>query len=265
MSHATPRACHLHLHLLAAAAALAIAAGPLQAQQLIAPNAPVAGFSQSYLAAQFAQWASYYPTGANPTRDDTGAFSALGDQGSYFFLGASDGSGPVVRSVTVRSDQTLFVSLLSVLDYVGGSVQTEAAMREELGWVLGPVSNLSLTVNGVDATLPAGFGSLAQFRQDSPMFPITFVENNIYGIPPGVLPAISGGYFAAMQPLPVGNYTLHLTAHVDMTGPFTGGSLSQDITYNISSVPEPSTWAAMALGLVAISATTLRRRRSEER
>lgn len=255
MSHSLTR--------LASAALLTLVAGAGQAQQIIAPTELIGGFSQSYLTAQFGQWSGSYPVGSNPTRDDTGAFSAAGNQGSYFFLGASADETPVVRNVTVRSDQKLFVSLLSFIDYVGGAVQTEAAMREELSYVFGTVSNLSLTVNGAPVAMPAGYSSLLQFRQNSPLFPITFIENNIYGVPASVLPAIAEGYVVALEALPVGNYQLHLTAHTDMSGPFAGFSMGQDITYNISSVPEPSTWAAMALGLAAIAA--LRRRRNEQR
>ncbi len=247
---------------LMATVTLAVACGAAQAQQVLAPNAPIASFSQSYLAGQFGQWGSSYPNGANPTRDDTGAFSALGDQGSYFFLGASEKQTPIVRNVTVRPDQTLFISLLSYIDYTGPGVETEAALREEVGYALGIVSNMTLTVDGVPALMPAGYSSLQAFRQSSPLFPITFIDNNIYGLPAAVLPAIVEGYFVGLQGLPAGQHQLHFTAFSEPTGPFTGlFSLAQDITYNVTSVPETSSLAMMGLGLAAIAAGALRRRR----
>ena len=244
------------------AALAALASGPVLAQQLIAPDATIAGFSQSELAAQFAQWSSDYPVGANPTRDDTGAFSALGNRGSYFFLGASGTPDPIVRSVTVRPDQTLFVSILSYLDYAGGDVQTEAQIRQEVAYVLGVVSNLSVTVDGAPALLPAGFSSLQQFHQSSPLFSIVFIDNNIYGVPPDVLPAVADGFFFGLEGLPLGEHSLHFTAHSEPTGPFAGlFSFGQDITYNISSVPEASTRSMLSLGLLAMGAGALQRRR----
>ncbi len=246
---------------LAAASLMASVALPLQAQQLIAPDASIAGFSQGQLAAQFAQWSGAYPIGVNPTRDDTGAFSAAGNQGSYFFLGASGTEDPIVRSVTVRPNQTLFVSLLAYIDYVGGAVVTEADLREEIGYALGNVSNLSVTVDGAPALMPAGFTSLQQFRQSSPLFDMNFIANNIFGVPESVLPAVSEGYLVALQALPAGNHSLHFTALSEATGPFAGFTFSQDITYKISSVPEPASWAILTLGLLALGATGLRRRR----
>ena len=249
----------------ALATAATLASGPLQAQQLIAPNALIAGFTQSELAAQFAQWSSDYPVGANPTRDDTGAFSALGNRGSYFFLGASGTPDPITRNVTVRPDQTLFVSVLAFIDYAGGAVQTEAQIREELGYVLGNVSNLSVTVDGAPALMPAGFSSLQQFHQSSPLFSLVFIDNNIYGVPPDVQPAVAEGILVGLAGLPLGQHSLHFTAHSEPTGPFAGQfSFGQDITYNVSSVPEASTWSMLSLGVLAMGAGALRRRRSEQ-
>lgn len=244
---------------LASATLMAISAAPALAQQLIAPNAPVANLSQSYIAAQFGQWAMKYPSDNSPLLDGTGAKSAAGDQGSYFFLGGSWGTDPVVRNVTVRTDQTLVINLTSVIDWMGAGLVTEAAIREEAANVLGINPSLSLTVDGAPALMPAGFNSLAQFRQQSPLFPLNFSANNVYGWPESVAPAIVDGYLVAMQPLSQGMHSLHVTTLTQGIGPLAGYSFSQDVTYNISAVPEPSTWLSLALGLALIGSLKLRR------
>lgn len=166
---------------LATAALLALAANATQAQQLIAPNVPVGSLSQSDIAAQFGQWVMNYPLASSPLLDATGAHSAVGDQGSYFFLGGSFASDPVVRNVTVRSNQTLVINLTSVIDWMGSGLNTEALIREEAANVLGINPALALTVNGAAATLPAGFSSLGQLRQSSPLFQLNFGPNNPAG------------------------------------------------------------------------------------
>jgi hypothetical protein len=246
---------------LACAATLALASGPLHAQQLIAPTSPVASFSQPYLYAQFSQWEFSFPAATSPLLDQTGAYAGSGDQGRYFFLAGSLTGDPLVRSVTVRADQKLLISPISILYWTDPVFDTEAKMREDALNVLGVVTNLSVTIDGLPALMPAGYTSLDQFRQSAPLFPFTLVEGNITGYAPGVFPAIVEGYFMALDALPIGNHQLRFTALATSVGPYEGYSFAQDITYNITSVPEASTWAMMGLGLVAISAGALRRQR----
>lgn len=245
---------------LASAALLALAVNGVNAQQLLDPGAPVASYSQSYLSGALAQWEYSFPAATNPLLDTTGAATASGDQGKYFFLAASLSDAPVVRNVTVRSDQILVFSPISILYWADAVMDTEAKMRADAIKVLGTVSNLTVTVDGADALLPAGVSSTQAFRQSSPLFPFTLVQDNITGYAPGVFPGLTEGFTFAMAPLAAGNHTLRFTALMNSDYGFT---FAQDITYNISAVPEPSTWAAMALGLAAIA--VLRRRRSEER
>ncbi len=246
---------------MAAAALLALGCATARAQQLIAPTATVAGLSQSFIAAQFGQWALAYPAATNPLLDATGANSAAGNQGSYFFLGGSFSQDPVVRNVKVRPDQTLVINLTSVLDWMGPGVDTEALIREEAANVLGINPVLSLSVDGASALMPNGFTSLEQFRQSSPLFPLTFIDGNVFGWPASVVPAIVDGYIVALQGLSLGQHQLHVTTLTRGMGPFDGYSFTQDVTYNITSVPEPGTWATMGLGLLAIGAGAAFRRR----
>ncbi len=242
-----------HLRPLAAAAALlALSAGPAGAQQLIAPEAMVGGYSQSFIMAQFGQWVLAHPAATSPLLDPTGAHSALGDQGQYFFLGGSFDGNPLVRAATVRSDQTLFLNLQVVIAWPDAD-ETEAELRALANHVLGTVNSMSITVDGAPALLPAGFASLEQMRHASPLFPLNVIEGNLGGWPPGVYPAIADGYLIAMEGLSAGNHQIRWTFDSSPTGPFAGQWTNlQDITYNITAVPEPGSLALLSLGLVAI-------------
>ena len=252
MSQSLTRLSHV-----TAAALLALAAQGVQAQQLLQPNAPVAGYSQSYLSAALAQWEYSFPAATSPLLDTTGAATASGNQGTYFFLAASVTEDPVVRNVTVRNDQTLVFSPITVLYWADAVFDTEAKLRADAIKVLGTVTNLTVTVDGAAALLPAGVSSTQAFRQSGPLFDFTLVPDNITGYAPGVFPAITEGFTFALAPLPTGQHTLRFTALMNSDYGFT---FAQDIAYNISAVPEPSTWASLGLGLVAIGARSLRRR-----
>lgn len=259
--HVFPLAFKRGLMPLAAAVIVAAVASPVRAQQIIAPDATIASFSQSYLSARWVQWIASYTAPTNPAFDATGAYSAAGDQGSYFFLAGTFGNDPVVRNVTVRADQTLFFPLIGVISMIPYFGSTEAEIRKDASDTIGVASNLSVMLDGAPALLPSGVSSLQDFRQYSPMFPMTFIEDNIYGLPASVLDTVADGFFVGMEALPQGTHELHFTARVDGIGVYEGYGFSQDITYRITSVPEPGTWAMLCLGLMALGATARVRRR----
>ncbi|WP_263558491.1 PEP-CTERM sorting domain-containing protein [Paucibacter sp. B2R-40] len=252
---------------LAAATILAIAAVPLRAQQLIAPDTMVGGYSQSFLSAQMAQWEFSILPATNPILDMTGAHTAQGDQGSYFFLASTFSQDPVVRNVTVRTDQTLVFSPVTIIYWADAQVYTEADMRTHAAYALGDVSNLTVTVDGAPALLPNGINSLDPFLQASPLFPLSLppggIIESMWGYPTGTFPAVTLGYTFALEGLSAGQHQLHFTSTFVSTGPYAGGPpTSYDVTYNINAVPEPGTWALMGLGLLAIGAGAIHRRRA---
>lgn len=249
------------LALPAVALALATASLAVQAQQIIAPTAMVGGMSQSDLMMDFGNWTASHTVATSPSTDTTGANAAAGDRGSYFYLTGSGDATPVVRQVTVRTDQTLMINLVAFFYWEDPAIRDEAGIRADLVDLWGTVSNLSLTVNGAAPAMPAGTTSLNQFLQSSPYFSLNFAPGNVFGWPASTWPAVVESYMVGLQGLTPGQHQLHFTSRVDSTGAFAGLNFAQDITYNITAVPEASTLATLSLGLLVMAAGALRRRR----
>jgi hypothetical protein len=265
-SHTQPFAGSVTRRLAPLAAALAImaGAGPAEAQQLFAPNALIGGIDQSALYTKYTRWALSFSNADGLFTDPDGAIAtAAGNQGPLFFLAGSGDGTPVVRNVTLRSDQTVVISPVSVF-YIEDPVNnTEAIMRADAEFVLGIVTDLSVSINGAPALLPGGV-TLDDYRLFSTFGPRTLGPDNLFGVPPADYLGITYGYLMALQALPVGQHVLRFTALSTSTGPYAGSSFYQDITYNINSisaVPEASTWAMMSLGLAVLAGGSMRRRR----
>ena len=235
-----------------AAVAFVMVAPALQAQQLLTPDATVASFSQSYLSAKWWSWALLYPNGSNPVTDTSGVHSSLGDQGSYFFLAGALGSDPVTRTVTVRNDQVLFFPIFTVPSVIPYFGSTEAEIRADAADNVGTLASAAVTFDGAPAILPAGTSSLDDYRQQSPLFPLAFGANNIYGLPVSVLDTVSDGWWVAMAPLGDGAHTLQFTATAEGKGAYAGMTFSQDNTYHINVVPEAGSATMLGAGLALL-------------
>jgi hypothetical protein len=56
--------------------------------------------------------------------------------------------------------------------------------------------------------------NLENYRIQSPLFDVTFPENNIFSVKPGSTKAVSDGYWVFLEPLTVGKHELEFSASV---------------------------------------------------
>lgn len=234
---------------------------------VIAPDQAVSGFSQAELTARWWQWMISYPAATNPVLDQTGQFSYLGsDQTAVahpgvFFL-AGNFSGAETRTASVTSDQTLFFPLVNTVSLIPLFGSNEAEIRADAAATLGTVTGLFASLDGVDLPLPASASSLSDYRQQSALFSLSFPTDNIFGLTAGSYDTVTDGYWLALGALAPGQYTLSFGASASGTPP-TYPSFSLVQTYELTvtaAVPEPSTWAMLAAGLLTLGMLMARHR-----
>ncbi|MFO7608562.1 MAG: hypothetical protein R6X35_05105 [Candidatus Krumholzibacteriia bacterium] len=207
------------------------AAGLAKAVELpgvVPPGSAVAGKSYAEWSAAWWQWLISIPIAENPGLDTDGSLVALNQSGHVWFLAPNYGMGQVdVRYATIPPGKMLFIDIAA---FVGSEVIGDPADPDELRAVLSAsvdaIVDVSFTVDG------RPLEDLAPYRIQSPLFPLAFPENNVFGVEPGTYyPAAAEGYYAMLAPLPVGEHTIHI--RVDF-GEVFGVS---DVTFHLTVAP----------------------------
>jgi hypothetical protein len=187
---------------------------------------------QSYpaWAADWWTWALSQPVATNPVLDTTGEQCAVAQQGNVWFLAGTFSSGAVTRECTVPAGTALLIPVINVfycaLAEDPAEQQTEEYVRDQVAFVEGAASGLSVTVDG--RTVPR------LTYEESEIFSIVLPADNLFGLPAGTVasPCADAGYYTLIPPLSVGDHTIRIQG--------TLGTFSVDVTYQITVAPRGS-------------------------
>lgn len=190
------------------------------------------------LSAEWWQWALSIPTSENPLLDTTGEKCAVGQRGSVWFLAGTFGGGTVARTCTAPEDKIIYFPVINSVNINTPNVCGQdsnnipvSALRAASAALIDEAANLSVTVDGI---------AIKNLRRvKSEVFVVALPKENVFvapcaplNVPPGIYsPAVDDGFYVLLRPLPVGSHTLHFHAESP------GGTLQQDVTYNLSVVP----------------------------
>lgn len=236
----------------ASAITLVATSGAAQAG-VIGPGEEVAGKSQAAWTADWWQWAMSFPFASSPMFDGDGSRAGYGNTGPVFFVAGAFG-GDYTRKFNVPAGKPLFVPVVNAIAFQTLATDTEADLRA----LAEPTNVFAMwaTVNGTSLN-----AQLLNHRQQSPLFKLSsplladfgFCWNDSTEDPTCSNPpvyqdgdAVSDGYWLMLEPLSLGQ-----TYDVVVGGIFQDGS-ELNITANITAVPEPSTMALLAGGVVSL-------------
>jgi hypothetical protein len=170
------------------------------------------------------------PEEGNPMVDDTGEDCANNQTGPVWFL-AGTGGGAVTRECTIPSDKGILIPIINVeCDSASGSGDTEAELRSCAKADQDTVIAKEITIDGVNV------GNLDSYRFQSPLFNLTFPENNIAGIAPQTTKAISDGYWILLEPLSPGSHEIHVKAALGDPTAIGTTSFALDVRYLLTLV-----------------------------
>jgi hypothetical protein len=250
------------------AALAGIGAVSIATAQVIPPDEPVAGQSQLDLANSWWPWAFSLPIAAHPVLQSGDLGLVEGDQGAVFFLAGSTSPDPVTRNIAIPANTPLFFPLITTNnDNVPPRTDpptppttfTAAELLSALAPGFDNATSLFLEIDGVPQTDLAGHRQTTLAAEpysymttsDDNLLDQVFGGDSTLGTgmyPSTVAPAVQDGYWVALEGLAGGTeHTLHF-------GGTNGFGFTQDITYNLTVVPEPASFVLLGAGFVALFA-----------
>jgi hypothetical protein len=196
--------------------------------QLYSVDSKPFGLSISEWSVKWWQWLHSIPAPNNPASDKTGQYCSVGQPAKDVWFLVQTTSGPGERTCTVPAGRAILlpVAINECSTAENPALTTESALRA-CAIAGNEVNSIVAIVDGVKLK------NLEQYRVQSPLFTLTFSENNNNGVPAGPTKSVSDAYMTFLKPLSPGNHTLQFS-QVTLDNPTTGTkSFAYSIVYHL--------------------------------
>jgi len=176
------------------------------AVEILPPDEPYAGATRGEWEARWWQWAVSMPVDVNPTFDTTGERCGYGQSGPVFFLPTGAGGESGDYTCVVPEGVAIYASAggaeCSTVEPPPWFGRNEEELRACAAAAVDQTEEVHATINGQE--LP----DFASYRTSSPLFTMSFPENNIFGVAPGVADAVAETYSVIIAPPAPGEYVI---------------------------------------------------------
>ena len=171
---------------------------------VLPPDATWGGATRGEWSGRMWQWVVSMPMEINPGFDTAGERCGYGQFGPVFFVPGAFVPDAFERTCVVPEGTALYVSAggseCSTVEPPPFFGRNEAELRACATANTDEIVELSLTINGEEVP------DLDAYRTVSPMFTMTFGEDNFFGVPAGVALSVADDYSILVAPLPPGEY-----------------------------------------------------------
>jgi hypothetical protein len=155
--------------------------------------------------AKWWQWVLSIPKETNPATDTTGKDCAQNQEGPVWFLaGTVDSLPSAERECAVPAGRAILVPIItSEKSYAEfPDLKSESDLRTRAREAIDRVKNVEVAIDGIPVE------NIEEYRVQSPVFNLAYVENNALGVEPSTSQAVSDGYFIILEPLQPGLYNI---------------------------------------------------------
>ena len=193
-------------------------------------------------AAIWCSWMLSIPKDKNPTLDLTGKHCCINqnDENVWFLAGTFGNIIPVKRRCRIPARKAIFFPVLVKED----SLEEDSDLHTELELITrsrdatNRVVRMEATIDGqkVDA--------LKNYRIQSEVFDLTFPENNVYDVTPGLTRSVCDGYWLFIKPLSIGEHYVYFQGETSLQDVYTITQLKRMDSYSpiLQHIKENSTF-----------------------
>ena len=170
------------------------------------------------------QWLLSIPKESNPGIDVTGEkFDANQNDPDVVFLVGTFG-GSAERNYTIYADKSILFPIINfTTSYIEEPfLKTESELKSRAKQDIDDIVNKEAVVDGMKLQ------DVETYRVQSPVFDLTYPENNVFELSSGSTRAISDGYWVFLKPLSPGMHDIHAV------GSCSSGKTRVDITWHLN-------------------------------
>ena len=181
-------------------------------------------------AAMWCSWMLSVPKDKNPSLDLTGEHCCINqnDENVWFLTGTFGNIIPVKRKCRIPERKAIFFPVLVKEDSLAedSDLLTELELIRRSRDAINRVLRMQATIDGQKVD------SLHNYRIQSEVFDLTFPENNVYGVKPGLTRSVCDGHWLFIKPLPMGKHHICFQGETSLQDVYTLAQLKRMDSYS---------------------------------
>jgi hypothetical protein len=177
------------------------------------------GKSWEKWAALWCKWILSIPKKKNPSLDETGKYCSMNqnDKNVWFLTGTFGNIVPVKRKCTIPAGKAIFFPILEKEDSLeeDSDLKTELELIKRSRDATNRVVHMEATIDGEK------IDQLDSYRVQSEVFNLTFPEDNVYDVRPGLTRSVCDGYWLFIKPLQIGKHHIYFKGETSLEEAYT--------------------------------------------
>ena len=181
-------------------------------------------------AASWCNWLLSIPKKNNPAIDESGKYCSIdqNDKNVWYLAGTFGNDVSVKRKCIIPADKAIFFPILEKEDSLAedSDLKTDSDLIKRSKNATDKVLHMEATIDG--HTLE----DLKNYRVQSEVFNLTFPEDNVYDVRPGVTRSVCDGYWLFIKPLQIGKHYMYFKGENLLAEPITTAHMIKSETYH---------------------------------
>jgi hypothetical protein len=188
------------------------------------------GKSWQLWAASWCRWMISIPKKKNPSLDRTGKYCSINqdNRNVWFLTGTFGNIGPIKRKCIIPAGKAIFFPILVKED----SLVEDSDLRTEDD-LINRCEQATNRLIDIEASIDdKRIDQLENYRVRSEVFDLSFPEDNVYNVRPGLTRSVCDGYWLFIKPLAPGIHSINFRGETSLDEPYTLNQLKSNTIHS---------------------------------